>query len=211
MPLFLFFPSFPFYREISKKGRTYPVVMQNALCIPAHRHIMRFSDTKRSAEEFAKYGIHLIEARPFSHKNIVCHTCCLVWRSTREVIDLHDNLHIDEVAQQLAIAVDRRRLIAQKALDELRNDRCVCAGSYPAAVHRHRSSAFHSSKAHNSAYTDRHTPHQRISSLRMSRVDVRRSPPASASSHRRHRRLRLRHRSSSLRHALPPPSRSPCR
>ena len=86
MPLFLFFPSFPFYREISKKGRTYPVVMQNALCIPARRHIMRFSDTKRSAEKFAKYDIHLIEVRPFSRKNIVCRTCCLVWRSTREVI-----------------------------------------------------------------------------------------------------------------------------
>ena len=110
--------------------------MQNAIYI-ARRHIMRFSDTKRSAEEFAKYGIHLIEARPFSRKNIVCRTCCLVWRSTHEVIDLHDILHIDEVAQLLAIAVDRRRLIAQKALDELRNDRCVCAGSYPAVVHRH--------------------------------------------------------------------------
>ena len=180
---FLFFPSFPFYREISKKGRTYPVVMQNALCIPARRHIMRFSDTKRSAEEFAKYGIHLIEARPFSHKNIVCHTCCLVWRSTREVIDLHDILHIDEVAQLLAIAVDRRRLIAQKALDELRNDRCVCAvrimpppidveAAHPVAV---------------KPIIQRiltHTPHQRISSLRMSRAAVRRSPLALASSHR---------------------------
>ena len=47
--------------------------------------------------------------------------------STREKIRLHDILHIDEVARLFTIAVDRRRLIAQEALDEFWNDRCVCS------------------------------------------------------------------------------------
>ena len=39
----LFFPNLPFHRE---NGHTYPVVMQNSLCLPARRHITRFADAK---------------------------------------------------------------------------------------------------------------------------------------------------------------------
>ena len=39
-------PNRPFHREIWEKGRTYPIVMQNALCIPALKHMTRFADAK---------------------------------------------------------------------------------------------------------------------------------------------------------------------
>ena len=39
-------PNRPFYRKIWEKGRTYPIVMQNALCLPALKHMTRFADAK---------------------------------------------------------------------------------------------------------------------------------------------------------------------
>ena len=39
-------PNLPFEREIRENGRTYPLVMQNFLCLPALKHITRFADAK---------------------------------------------------------------------------------------------------------------------------------------------------------------------
>ena len=41
----LLFPSRPFRREI-RKMYTYPIVMQNSLCLPALRYMTRFADAK---------------------------------------------------------------------------------------------------------------------------------------------------------------------
>ena len=43
-----FFPSpnLPFEREFRENVRTYSIVIQNSLCLPALRHITRFADAK---------------------------------------------------------------------------------------------------------------------------------------------------------------------
>ena len=35
-----------FIGKIREKGHTYPVVMQNSICLPALKHITRFADAK---------------------------------------------------------------------------------------------------------------------------------------------------------------------